>query len=127
MQSGGFFYMRVFLLLSVIAGICGCVTPIDVGHREVPGPGGEKLYEARCNGAGASFGDCMTEAANSCEGGQYEIVSKDGQSATAGTGGLYYSQQVAVMTRQIVYRCPKGFLPIPPEPERTLPNGQPAH
>jgi hypothetical protein len=110
--------MRALALIFVLA-LSACVTPKTVGFRLVPGPGGEEICEAYCNGPDKSYGDCMTLAAHTCVDGKYELISKDGASATQGSGSMYWQQSVAVMTRQVMYRCTVGlkYREEPPVPE----------
>lgn len=82
--------------------LTGCAT---VGHREVPGPNGETILEAYCNGASNTLGDCMIEAAKSCPGGKYEAISREAQSSAVGGGAATGAFVTPVMTRQLFYRC----------------------
>ena len=88
--------MRV--LLGLFVSLSGCV---HSGVNAVPGPNGEMVYEAYCNGNHATYGDCMREAANTCHG-KYHIMSRDSSNRLIPLGD---GDHVSRAERQMVFEC----------------------
>jgi hypothetical protein len=90
------------LILALLL-ITGCQTMPLVGYRQIPGPSGEKIFEAQCNGQQNSIGDCMKLAAEVCGKQPYEVIGQDSQATTVPLAGNMGG--VAIMARSLLFRC----------------------
>lgn len=96
--------LRTFVLAIVLSGSVACV---HTSVKSVPGPGGEMIYEAQCNGNRATYADCMKVAARTCGEKPYELLDRNAESGFAPVHNYSTGETMYVNTskKQMLFRC----------------------
>jgi hypothetical protein len=76
-----------------------------MGVKEIIGPDGDRIYEAKCNGTARTIGDCYAQAGETCRG-EYTILNSSSDLNYMAISG----NVTPLVSRQILFKC-KQFVP----------------
>lgn len=98
--------MNVVLAIAVVIGLTGCMSV-----KQIPGPNGERLISATCNGTIRNWGDCLEAVAERCGPAGYLVVQRNGETfATSGSyidanNGTGWSNSSTGVNRHMLAAC----------------------
>ena len=96
--------MRQLYMAGIGLLLAGCATAMDVGL-----PDGSTGFALNCSGSGLTWGSCLQKASQLCQGGAYDILSRDERTGRVST--LSYTQfglvgsSAPVTNREMIVRC----------------------
>ena len=91
---------RTFVILFVVASICGCATSKKTYTSE-----GKEGYSINCSGSVLNWGMCYEKAGELCNEKGYVVIEKSGDTGALVSGndlGLYGG---SVINRSMIIRC----------------------